>query len=384
MTAVLHFALHPMTGPWSVMRELATAQMHSGLYSGVGFGLVTYKDWPQTLETELRNSGLRSYRAKAPRMFGTASFLQQFLWHPPIEAWAEDLAHRSGATRMVIHFHNAWMSGVYLPLKQRNGLQLHSVATFHGVNERLPQWPVRHRIHCWMARRLLRQGTTLSSVDAGNVPLAEQILGIPPARFAVIPNGTSTTKEVACPLLRGAPMLTVGHVGSLIERKGWQLAVAAVRELAGAGCKVRLLLAGGGEGASQAQALAAAHPGLIEYLGLVANARETVMPQLDALVLMSLHEGLPMSIIEAMSVGLPVIATGVGGIPEVVEDGRNGLIIPRTVEGLVKALKRLYDSPGLLQSLSSRALRTFQERFEMRKIVGLYDQLYRRPQVSAQ
>ena len=56
--------------------------------------------------------------------------------------------------------------------------------------------------------------------------------------------------------------------------------------------------------------------------GFVANPREMVLPKVDALVLMSEQEGLPMAIIEALSMGVPVIATAVGGVPEAVIDGQ--------------------------------------------------------------
>ena len=68
---------------------------------------------------------------------------------------------------------------------------------------------------------------------------------------------------------------------------------------------------------------------VIEYLGEVKNAADKILPQIDLLVLPSIMEGLPMSLIEAQSYGIPILATEVGGIPEILKDGYNGFFIKR-------------------------------------------------------
>ena len=79
----------------------------------------------------------------------------------------------------------------------------------------------------------------------------------------------------------------------------------------------------------------------------------------DVFVLNSTHEGLPHVVLEAMSVGVPVVATAVGGTPEVVRDGENGLLIPPQVEGaLCKILSRLVSSPDERTRLASEGKRT--------------------------
>jgi glycosyltransferase involved in cell wall biosynthesis len=135
-------------------------------------------------------------------------------------------------------------------------------------------------------------------------------------------------------------------------------------------------LAGRGPDAELAQKLAQENSGWINYEGFVPDPRETIMPKLDALVLMSEQEGLPMAIIEAFSTGLPVIATAVGGVPEAVSDGTNGYLVERNAVSLAAALDHFLQVPEKLQSFSQQARRAFEERYEISRIVAQYDRLY--------
>jgi glycosyltransferase involved in cell wall biosynthesis len=92
---------------------------------------------------------------------------------------------------------------------------------------------------------------------------------------------------------------------------------------------------------------------------------------------MSVHEGLPMTLIEAMSVGLPVVATEVGGIPEAVTHDKTGLLVPRESKALADALRTLLKSPDKWRSISVAAREEFRSRFELRHIVEEYDAVYR-------
>jgi glycosyltransferase involved in cell wall biosynthesis len=89
----------------------------------------------------------------------------------------------------------------------------------------------------------------------------------------------------------------------------------------------------------------------------------------DFFVLPSLAEGLPLVMLEALASGNPIVATNVAGIPEIVSDGYNGLIVPpKDSEALSKALQRLTYDPELLQEMSTHAYQTVNERFSWRSV----------------
>jgi glycosyltransferase involved in cell wall biosynthesis len=76
----------------------------------------------------------------------------------------------------------------------------------------------------------------------------------------------------------------------------------------------------------------------------------------DAFVLASLHEGLPVALMEATSVGLPIVASSVGGVPQTLEDGVDALLVPPGDPGsLVDAMKRLASDPELRHRLGHQA-----------------------------
>jgi len=374
--AVLHVALNPVTGPWSVMRDLAVAQAKAGLYGAVGLGVIHSRKWPANYDAELRSLELPFFKANTLETFGTAQFVWQRLQKPPIGAWAQELARQSHCERVIVHFHNAWMSGVFLPPHPVPACQVRSVATFHGVNAELDGRPLRRWLHRWMAERLPRYDARLTSVDSSNLSLVEKVLGLNSALFTTIPNGVVDDLQSTGALWNGEGEFTVGHIGSITERKGWRLTADAVLQLQAEGLKIRLIIAGAGAEEEQARQMTKASGGAIEFLGHVPQPRRNLLPRLHALSVMSRHEGLPMTIIEAMSASLPVLATAVGGIPEAVSDGRTGFLIPRSVEELVKALRRLHQSPKLWRSISARTREVFELQFEISHIVKQYDAVY--------
>ena len=377
MTSVLHVALNPVTGPWSVMRELAKAQAASGFYAGVGIGLITYGDWPQQYETELTALRLPSFRARTPRMFGTASFLWQRIQKPPIGRWVRELAAATGAQTVVVHFHNAWLSGVFVPIGGTKGITVQTVATVHGVNADFIGQPIRHRLHRWMAQRLMRFNVSLTSVDSQNPRMAEAVFGIPRTKFSVVPNGVPAAQSIARSRAMRADLLTVGHLGTLNHVKGWRLAAEGVMAARSTGRNIRFIVAGAGPDEPEVQRWASEHPDWFEYAGFVHDPQVSFLPQLDAFVLMAEREGLPMAIIETMSVGLPVISTAVGGIPDAVTDGRTGYLISRDAGALAQVLCDTFDHPEKRRHMSEQTLLIFQEKFEITGVVKAYNQVYR-------
>jgi glycosyltransferase involved in cell wall biosynthesis len=97
----------------------------------------------------------------------------------------------------------------------------------------------------------------------------------------------------------------------------------------------------------------------------------------DVFVLASEMEGLPLVILEAMSQGVPVVATDVGGIPEAVIDGETGfLIAPRDAGAVANAVARILEAPILAQRMRQAALARFEQRFTMQSMLDSHRELY--------
>lgn len=168
--------------------------------------------------------------------------------------------------------------------------------------------------------------------------------------------------------------LRVAAVGRLVEKKGFHHLVEATAALVAAGRSVEVRIAGAGELAAQlrAQVDAAGLGDRVRLLGPLPQNEVTELvrwadvfaapciPGADGNI-----DGLPTVVLEAMALGTPVIGTAVTGLPEVIEDGRTGVLLePGDVTGLTDALARFADGdqPGPALARTARAL--IEERFD--------------------
>jgi glycosyltransferase involved in cell wall biosynthesis len=127
----------------------------------------------------------------------------------------------------------------------------------------------------------------------------------------------------------------------------------------------------------KAEARALGLGGAVEFLGAVRDARE-LMARASVVVLTSRSEGLPMTLVEAMALGKPIVATRVGGVPEIVVDGITGLVVPPGDFGAVAdAIVRILDAPALAANLGREARRAFLGRWTAERMVDQYAGLYR-------
>jgi glycosyltransferase involved in cell wall biosynthesis len=102
-----------------------------------------------------------------------------------------------------------------------------------------------------------------------------------------------------------------------------------------------------------------------------------VMSIFDLFVLSSLHEGLPVALLEAMSRGKPAVCTAVGGVPEVIEDGVNGFLVsPKNPPELAEKVLCVLGDDALRLSMSRKAMETVQDRFSIKAMVKRVEEVY--------
>lgn len=201
----------------------------------------------------------------------------------------------------------------------------------------------------------------------------EQLSGLPPGRIRVIPNGVPAG-AARDPSRRPAAPLVVAGIGRLDVQKGFDVLVRAVAPLP----QVHLVLVGDGP---ERNALI----GLAEELGM--SDRLTVtgwverpvdhLATVDVLAVPSRFEGLPLGLLEAMHVGLPVVATRVGSIPDAIEHGRTGLLVPpEDAASLSSTLARLASDEELRDRLGRDAERRAREQFSVHTMVRRYEALW--------
>lgn len=119
--------------------------------------------------------------------------------------------------------------------------------------------------------------------------------------------------------------------------------------------------------------------GLEGHVALVGRRDDVaeVLSAFDVFVLSSSTEGLAVTLLEAMAAGLPVVATTVGGNPEVVEDGRTGTLVPpRDATALAFALARMFDDPERARHMGRAGRKRCRERFGVGAMVARYQSLY--------
>jgi glycosyltransferase involved in cell wall biosynthesis len=210
-------------------------------------------------------------------------------------------------------------------------------------------------------------------------------LGYKPAKVITIRNGVDLAGWPASKIDRqkkrmelrlGAADLLVGAVGRLDRQKGFATLIEAMSRLKGSPLKCAIL--GDGPERPRLEALIRRHH-LESSVWLLGEKGEipSWLSAFDLYCLPSLWEGLPNSLLEAMALGLPVVASRVDGVPEAVTSGKDGLLVPPSKPAaLAAALKTLAGDPAMRASLGAAAKAAVGERFTLRRMIGEYERAY--------
>jgi glycosyltransferase involved in cell wall biosynthesis len=237
------------------------------------------------------------------------------------------------------------------------------------------------RVLALMSNRLITLSERLRREIAsyGVAPL-EKIevvpLGLDLARFA--PPGGLPRGRLRGEFSLAADEPLIGTVGRLVPVKDHDLFLRAAQALRQSGSQARFAIVGDGElrGSLEAQARELGLGDVVYFTGWRRDLPE-VYADLDLLVNTSRNEGTPVAVIEAMAAGVPVVATAVGGVPDVVADGATGTLVPGgDVEVLARALAERLAQPAETRRMAEAAQAEVLERFSVRQLLCNLDGLY--------
>lgn len=211
--------------------------------------------------------------------------------------------------------------------------------------------------------------------------------GTPARKLVHIPNAVDTARFGSPARDRAAVRAEFGWdpaaplvvaVGRLEPEKNYELLLRAVDRLRTSVPGVRCLVVGDG---TRRAALAE----LVDSLGIAAHVRlagaradiADLLGAADVFALSSLKEGLPVSLLEAMAAGRGIVATAVGGVPETIRDGENGLLVPSgDAPALAAGIARLLSDGGLRARLGSAARAAAERDYDVKTIVARIENLY--------
>jgi glycosyltransferase involved in cell wall biosynthesis len=272
-------------------------------------------------------------------------------------------AKLAGVPLVVETLHGHLLGGYYRPLKQR------LILTFERFIGR------------WLADRVI----VLSETQREEVLRLDITV---PEKVDVVPLGLELERFISASQHRGSlrqelgigqDAFLVGVVGRLVPIKGYDVLLHAVRMISTLVAD-RLMVVIVGDGPLretlkvEAKRLGIDH--LIRFLGWRRDV-DRVYADLDVFVQSSFNEGTPVSLIEAMAAGTPVVATRVGGVPDVVDDGRSGLLVaPKDPAALAQAILTLWRAPDLRRHMGERARRDVYPRYAIDRLVARLEELY--------
>lgn len=307
------------------------------------------------LERELRARDLPLW---APRTTGKFDPVTLIRLARRLRSWRADVLHTHLSTASLLGSLAARLAGVP------------AIATVHGLNSKT----------CFQCADRL-----IAVSQAVKQHLTAQ--GVSPDRIRVIYNGIDLPADVHTPQpdlrQRVAPASAVvfGTVGRLGPEKGHRYLLEAAAQLSRrAGLPpVHVLIVGQGREEAPLRALAQ-RLGIGDRVTFAGFQRE-VWPYLaimEVFVLPSLKEGLSLSALEAMALGKPVVASRVGGTPEVVEDGETGMLVPPSdASALAEALASLVRSPEAMERMGRAGRQRVAERFGAERMASEIEEVYR-------
>jgi len=250
---------------------------------------------------------------------------------------------------------------------------------------RVGQYPWKRRVAEWLLTRFTDHFVTLSQATRVDLIRTDRVS---PSRVTVIYPGVDSKQfsigepSVVARRRLGLPDqgAVIGVLARLDPVKRHADLIVAFPQILQVAPTTRLIFVGDGSAAPNLRRLVH-ETGVTEQVDFLGARRDIpwILRALDLLVLPSQQEGLPNSILEAMAAGVPVVATRVGGIPEIVIDGETGLLVPPgDPVALANAINSLLMNPEVRQRMGSHGRARVEANFTARRAAAELEALYRR------
>lgn len=354
-----HIAYEPQSGVWTLIRNLIKEQVKCGYQSScvVYYSDKAYYNWI-TRKCELDSIVIHLIKIEKSRfsrlMILFNSGLTKFINSQNFDKDVE----------VLLTLHDAHFSATYLPFWLRN--KFISLIVFHGCpNGLIHTNYLKLIVHLFFNVLLLFSKVTLIAVSDKDVELIRKRLYLSKKRFKTIYNGVpSAIRKV---INKDKKEFIVGFIGTLDTRKQWWIAVEAIIEANKYAQNIILKIAGDGPDTILFKEKISQNPNYFNYVGNISDPINNFYNDVDLIMMTSSLEGLPMVILEAFSLGIPVISTPVGGIPEIVTDGYNGFLIEENPICFAEKIAYLSTNSSVMDELSKNALSSFAENFTIDK-----------------
>ena len=277
----------------------------------------------------------------------------------------------------VIHTHGYKSDILGLLAAKKSGIRC--VSTPHGFSGKVG----------FKLATFIKIGTYMLRYFDAVVPLSEELMadmermGVPETKTHFIRNGVDL-KEIdsvlhSFPLHNKSDMhKTIGYIGQIIPRKGLSDLITAFDSLYRANQNLNLHLLGEGSerNSLEAQSRALASFEAIEFLGFRSDRLE-LLSRFDLFVMTSSLEGIPRCIMEAMAVGVPVVAYDIPGVDQLITHGETGLLAPLgDVDALATCCDQVLADPELARYLISNARNLIEDRFSAARMASEYAALF--------
>jgi glycosyltransferase involved in cell wall biosynthesis len=217
--------------------------------------------------------------------------------------------------------------------------------------------------------KAIKELLVAAGIDASKIHVVHSGVMPPDAE-----NGQAVREELGL----GADDKLVGTIGALVEAKGQRHLIEAAPLILDEAPETRFLIVGGGKLENELRKLAAQLrvADAVYFTGFQKEVGK-FLAALDVFVLPSHMEGLNNSVIEAMMVGKPVIGTNVGGIPEIIEHGKTGVLIPPgNHSALAEAVAGMVKNPERAAALASAGRETARSRFTVDRMINGTTRVY--------